>query len=48
MMTMMNSHHFAAIIQDYAGSLLLRTGGFCLSTLLLPPCPCWRQLLHSD
>jgi len=26
----------------------LRTGGFCWSKILLPVCPCWRQLVHSD
>jgi len=26
----------------------LRTGGFCWSKILLPACPCWRQLVHSD
>ena len=26
----------------------LRTGGFCRSKILLPACPCWWQLLHSD
>jgi len=26
----------------------LRTGGFCSSNVLLPACPCWQQLVHSD
>jgi len=26
----------------------LRTGGFCWSKVLLPACPCWRHLAHSN
>jgi len=26
----------------------LRTGGLCRSKVLLPTCPCWQQLAHSD
>jgi len=26
----------------------LRTGGFCWSTVLLPACSCWQQVVHSD
>jgi len=26
----------------------LRTRGFCWSKVLLPTCPCWQQLSHSD
>jgi len=26
----------------------LRTTGFCWSKVLLPTCPCWRQIPHSD
>jgi len=28
--------------------ILLRTGGFCWSKVLLPTCLCWQQLVHSD
>ena len=30
------------------GTPPLRTGGFCWSEGLLPACPCWQQLVHSD
>jgi len=29
---------------DYTGQPTLRTGGFHWSKVLLPACPCWRQL----
>jgi len=34
-------YHFMTTIQD-------RTIGFCWSKVLLPVCPCWWQLVHSD